>query len=360
MILKRPYAFLIKHFRLIHLIIFALFVYLTIKANNILSFFKDYITYKGSLDIISNDYINVWIFIFSILIIVLSMTIFFLMKYKKKPKTFYIITSIISIISMILFWYLYSNIKQLESISVSAREIRLLRDISRFNYITLFVMCIPILIRGLGFDIKKFNFNKDLHELNLSNEDSEEVEIGTNLSTDTILTTSRKTFRELKYYYLENKLFINIILGVIIAILILIFPFNKYVVNAPLNEKQMLSTNYFNFKVLNSYMSDRSRVSKNNSYVIVKFSTKGKIDKYSFKLDNFVLKSKNNDYVPSLKYYYYFDDIGVGYKKGYLPTTEYNEYIFVYNIKSEDKNSKLTLNYLVDDSKIRLNPSILD
>lgn len=50
---------------------------------------------------------------------------------------------------------------------MSAREIRLLRDISRFNFWGLFIICLPTLVRGLGFDIKKFNFRKDLHELKL-------------------------------------------------------------------------------------------------------------------------------------------------------------------------------------------------
>lgn len=54
----------------------------------------------------------------------------------------------------------------------------------------------------------------------------------------------------------------------------------------------MLSTRYFNFKVIDSYVSDRNRISRDNAYVIVKFSTKGKISKYNFKLDNFVLKVK--------------------------------------------------------------------
>ena len=305
MVFRRPYAFLIKYFRLIHIILFILFAYITFKANSILTFFKDYINYKGSMEIISSDYINVWIFIFSILIIGISIIIFFLMRYKKKPKLFYVITSIVSVISIILFLYLYGNIKVLESTSMAAREIRLLRDISRFNYWMLFIMCIPTLIRGLGFDIKKFNFNKDLQDLNLSKEDS----------------------RELKYYYAENKFFINIILGVVAVILILIFPFNKFVIHGTLSEKQMLSTRYFNFKVIDSYVSDRNRISRDNAYVIVKFSTKGKISKYNFKLDNFVLKSKNNDYIPSLKYYYYFDDIGTGYKREELATNKYNEYI---------------------------------
>lgn len=360
MVFRRPYAFLIKHFRLIHIILFMLFAYITFRASSILTFFKDYISYKGNMEIIASNFINVWIFIFSILIIVISIVIFFLMKYKKKPKLFYVVSSMIAFISMILFVYLYSNIRELESVTMAAREIRLLRDISRFNYWLLFIMCVPTLIRGLGFDIKKFNFSKDLQDLNLSKEDSEEIEISTNLSSDKILVTGRRGIRELKYYYIENKFFINIILGTIIVILILVFPFNKFVIHGTLNEKQMLSTRYFNFKVIDSYISDRNRISRDNSYVIVKFSTKGKISKYSFKLDNFVLKSKDNEYIPSLKYYYYFDDIGTGYRKNEIATNEYEEYILIYNINSEDKESKFILNYLGDDSKIRLTPSVLE
>ena len=42
MILRKPYAFLIKHFKLIHLIISALIAFLIARTNKILVFFKDY------------------------------------------------------------------------------------------------------------------------------------------------------------------------------------------------------------------------------------------------------------------------------------------------------------------------------
>ena len=360
MILRRPYAFLIKHFRLIHLILFALLAIITYNASTVLNFFKDYITANGNMEILSSNYINVFIYIAPIIIIGLSILIFYLMKYKDKPRLYYIILIIVSILCTGVYTYLYLNIRSLETTTVSARIIRLYRDIARSNFYVLFVMCIPTLIRGLGFDIKKFNFSKDLKELNLSEEDSAEVEVSIDVSSNGLKRTGRRTLRELKYYYAENKFFINIILGVVAVILILIFPFNKFVIHGTLSEKQMLSTRYFNFKVIDSYVSDRNRISRDNAYVIVKFSTKGKISKYNFKLDNFVLKSKDNDYIPSLKYYYYFDDIGTGYKREELATNKYNEYIFVYNINSEDKNSKFTLNYLGDDSKIRLTPSVLE
>ena len=60
------------------------------------------------------------------------------------------------------------------------------------------------------------------------------------------------------------------------------------------------------------------------------------------------------------KYYYYFDDIGTGYKNNILSTDSYSEYIFIYNIKNEDKDSDFILKYLGNEKKIKLSPEVLD
>lgn len=360
MVLRRPYAFLIKHFKLIHIILFILFAYITFKANNIVTFYKDYILYNGSVGIEMTNYINPFIYIAIFLIIIMSITIYYLMKYKKKPKLFYIITIVVSLLSLLLFINLTNNIRVLETTVLPAKEIRLLRDISRVNYWMLLIITIPVLIRGLGFDIKKFNFNKDLQDLKLEAEDNEEVEVTTNISSDKILNTGRKQVRELKYYYTEYKLFINIILGIIAIILILAFPFNKFVIHGTIGEKQTLVTDNFSLKVEESYISTRNRISRDNSYVIAKIKIKGKKNKYILRLDELVLKGKHNDYIPSLKYYNYFTDIGKGYNKQYLSLDNYTEYLLIYNIKNEDKNSKLIIHDIAVDKKIKLNPQELD
>ena len=360
MILRRPYAFLIKHFRLIHLILFVLLGYITYKANNMLSFFKEYISNNGNLVFNSSEYISYYIYVAIIFIVIISLVVFLLMRYKKKPKLFYIILSIVSIISGILFIYLYNNIKVLEISVVSGRQIRLLRDISSINFWVLLITCIPVLIRGLGFDIKKFNFSSDLQELKLDKEDSEEVEVSIDLSSDGVKRTGRKIFRELKYYYLDNKLILNIIFIVIAIVLILMYPFNRYVVNRDLNEGEVLGTNNFNIKINDSFISDRNRISKDNSYIILKISVIGKTKKYKLDLDELVLSSKDNKYIPSLKYYLYFDDIGRGYRNNILSTNEYSDYILVYNIKSVDKESNLEFKYLESDRVIKIKPEILN
>ncbi len=359
MILRRPYAFLIKHFRLIHLILFALLAIITYNASTVLNFFKDYITANGNMEILSSNYINAFIYIAPIIIIGLSISIFYLMKYKDKPRLYYIILIIVSVLCTGVYTYLYLSIRSLETTTVSARIIRLYRDIARSNFYVLFVMCIPTLIRGLGFDIKKFNFSKDLKELNLSEEDSAEVEVSIDVSSNGLKRTGRRTLRELKYYYVENKFFINIILGTLILILVMLFPFNKYVVNRDLKEGEVLGTSAFNIKVTDSYLTDRKRISKDNSYVILKVSVIGKVNKYSLDLDHFVLEGKNNKYVPSQKFYLYFNDIGTGYRNNILDTTSYKDYILVFNINNIDKDSNFIFRYVDNDKGIKLSPEVI-
>lgn len=138
------------------------------------------------------------------------------------------------------------------------------------------------------------------------------------------------------------------------------YPFNKYVINSDISEGSILSTNSFNIKVNSSYISERNRISKNNSFVILKVSIIGKISKYSLDLDDITLRGKNNNYKPSLKFYNYFKDIGTGYRDYTLSTSEYEDYILVFNIDNSDKDSTLKLKYIQNEQLIKLNPKILD
>ena len=57
---------------------------------------------------------------------------------------------------------------------------------------------------------------------------------------------------------------------------------------------------------------------------------------------------------------FYFTALGVGYNKEVLDTNEYKEYLLIYNIKNEDKDSNFTLIYLRNNRKIKLNPELLN
>ena len=81
MILRKPYAFLIKHFRLIHLIICLLLLFLINNTNGVLDFFKGYIS--GDItDFVVTDYINIWMYLAIIVVILLVLSMILLMRKK--------------------------------------------------------------------------------------------------------------------------------------------------------------------------------------------------------------------------------------------------------------------------------------
>ena len=81
MVLRKPYAFFIKHFKLIHLILAVLCIYSTVQTHKLYTFFSDYI-YK-TVNVIGQDLVGSLYTGFMtfgpILIIILTITIMVIM-----------------------------------------------------------------------------------------------------------------------------------------------------------------------------------------------------------------------------------------------------------------------------------------
>ena len=94
--------------------------------------------------------------------------------------------------------------------------------------------------RTLGFNLKQFDFKKDLEELDISDTDNEEVEVILGNNNYKYARFFRKTLRLTKYFILENKFFV-IAVGSILALglsLSVFMSINVYSVNY--NENQRL------------------------------------------------------------------------------------------------------------------------
>ena len=115
-----------------------------------------------------------------------------------------------------------------------------------------------MLVRGLGFDIKKFDFKSDLQELNITASDSEEVELTVGLDSNAIKRKGRRSLRELKYYYIENKYMLNIVLIVFLVIGAFSIFINKEVVNKVYDEGETMNTSIYNLTVTDSYTTSLS------------------------------------------------------------------------------------------------------
>ena len=92
MVFKKPYAFLIKHFKAIHLVIVGLLVYLAFKVFNLVRFFSEFASsgYYTSSSNIAGSYINLFMYLAVILILGISIFVYMLMKNKKKDTRLYV------------------------------------------------------------------------------------------------------------------------------------------------------------------------------------------------------------------------------------------------------------------------------
>ena len=237
MILRKPYAFLIKHFKLIHLILTGLYIFLVAKVSSLLNYYNNLIAgTEGKLKAIT--YVTNYYLIAIILSIIICLIVFWLMHYKKKPKLLYLILIVFYIIVEIIINISYSGLETIYISSLDAKTTRLYRDLLEIIIIFQYISIAFTLVRGLGFDIKKFNFKEDISELELDITDDEEVEL-TLGNTNGLQRKARRQFRELKYYYKENKIFINVIIILAIIFLASTITINKEVINKVYKEKEI-------------------------------------------------------------------------------------------------------------------------
>ena len=91
MILRKPYAFFIKYFRVINLIMAIFMAILTYQTIVIGKFLTNYIKdYSIGNNFAISNYINFYSFLMCILVIVLTIIVTSVMIVKKKPKKLYI------------------------------------------------------------------------------------------------------------------------------------------------------------------------------------------------------------------------------------------------------------------------------
>ena len=351
MILRKPYAFLIKNFKLIHLVISLLIVFLINKTNLILNFLGDYIR-NDVFEFNASNYVNILVYLVLLLIIGLVAAMIILMRKKQKPLLFYIFTIIVYSVLLFGFTYVGSIISTLEFKILDRKTISLVRDITRFMLIGQSIFLIPFIIRTLGFDIKKFDFKKDLQELDIDISDDEEFELLSPVDFDKVKKKGRRRVRELKYYYVENKLFIIIILSIIGFIIgINIINNIKFHYTKKYNEQEIINLdNYYTLTIDDSYIVTKDENGKNisvkdNSFLVVKFTAESKYKNLILDSNKFILKLKGNNYIANKSYYNYFKNYGIGYKGQKFNLNDKKTFILVYVIPSDYKKKKMTLEY---------------
>ena len=349
MILRKPYAFLIKYFRLIHIIMTAILAYIILVSRGVYHYLNKVINDTvNRYDALSH--VNYSIFIFIFLALILFYIIYWLLKHKNKPKRMYLIVIwgyiLIGIFLMILYIYMQGFLNSIPEI----KTIRFYRDTMLIVMGFQYFFTIFMLLRGLGFDIKKFNFDKDAAELNVSESDSEEVEINTDIDTTNISRRFRKRQREFGYFYKEFKGYIWVSLLIVFGILG--YKLYNYI-NATYkvySENQPIGSIY-NVVIRDSYY----KVSGNTNYVIVSFDISKSGKSGIFNVGAMSLQVGNKVYSSDKTVCSKFSDLGTCYKNQYIDRGV-KSYLLAYEVD----NLNIQKAYIIysdsydDDYKVKL------
>lgn len=358
MVLKKPYAFLIKYFKVIHVLLMVLSAYLIYKTSNIVNFFRSYVANNYSAIITPNmasGFVSIVTYLIVCLLIILIITIILLLNYKKKPKNFYILFAIYYFVLLILLLLTHQTLISLQSNVMKAETARIFRDISIIAFLPQIWFVIVSAIRALGFNIKQFNFAQDLIDLEIASQDSEEVEVNFNLETFKAERNIRKYIREFGYYIKEN-LVICIIIAIISVGLIIysaIGLFSSFTDNYKINE----SFTYKNlvFKVEDAIITNQDQggnTINDKHYLVIKLNiqnnTKNNID-----FDSNLLKLEYNEayLTPFLSVSSFFKDIGESLTSSTIKSKTNKTYAISYQIDEGMINGSYKLKIFTGSKK---------
>lgn len=368
MIIRKPYAFLIKNFKKIHVVMLILSLYLTYKVIDINSFVNEFINI-GIYDLYANPitkHITFFMSIAMIIMIIGSTALLLLLRHKNKPWKLYLIP----LVNYILLFFILAIIKgffKTYSISVDAADLRFSRDLLVILVITQLPVVGIFIMRTFGLDIKKFNFNSDEEFLQLSEEDREEIEISFDVDVNTFKRTFRRFLRNVSYIYEEHKLVSRILIGIISFILIANLYTIVFVTNKSYKETDNYTYDGFTININKSYISDKDYkgdiISKKSKYVIVNLTIRNNYDQpRNFDTSRFHLKAGNLDFTTTESTFgKEFFDLGNTYSKvREISGGEALNFIIIYKVDKSIDNNRFVLFFQEKDSnnilrKIKLN-----
>lgn len=351
MIIRKPYAFLIKNFKKIHIFMFLLCAYVYYKCITLSTFireFMDLFTYDSYNEPISK-YTGFFPSLSVILLIALGISIMILLKHKNKPWKLYLLPIIEYSLLLISFIFV-SNFFNSYNGSLETTTIRAIRDIVFILTIPQYAVFILLGIRIFGVDLNKFDFKADAEYLELSESDREEIEITFDIDKNSIKRTYRKFKRNLGYFYKEHKKLVTIV-GLILLIFVMYRSYNYiFVTNKSYKQGDTIDTNGYTIKINNSYYSDKdykgTKISKDYSFIVLNLTIKNNAIKRTVNLNRFHIMNRTSNYSPTNKLYEtQFKDLGSVTSDLTLSTGEERTINLIYKVSSKESTNRFVLYY---------------
>lgn len=351
MIIRKPYAFLIKNFKKIHIFLFLLCSYILYKTVQLSSFIKEFVelgTYDAYNEPISN-YITFTAYLFLIFIIASSVAILILLRKKNKPWKMYI-TPIVTYVNLFITFIFVSNFFAGYTGSIETTTPRAIQDIIFILTIPQYLNFLILSIRILGIDLNKFDFKSDAEFLELSESDRDEMEINIDIDKASFKRFIRRFKRNAGYYIKEHKKAITIIIAITTAFIG--FESYKYIfiTNKSYKEGELLNSSGYEITINDSYYSNKDYkgnvITKNSSFIILDVTIKNNAQKRKINFARFHIMNGTSNYSPTAKKYEtQFQDLGTAYEEKTIEQGESFNTILIYKVDSKEKINRFVLYY---------------
>ena len=352
MVFRKPYAFLIKNFKKIHILLLVLWVFTYYKIYGLKSFIKEYITYgtyNKNLEGISTK-IGPLLYLSLIAIIIISILLLLLLLNKKKPWKLYLII-IIEYTFMIYACLATSSYFNALSNIDNVSGVYIYRDLINISSWVQYLVLVILILRITGIDIKKFGFNNDKEFLELNSSDREEFEISVEIDKHSFKRKYNLIKRNIMYFYQEHKLICNIFLTISIGAIIIYTGYYFGVKTRSYKIGDKFTAGIYDITVNSIYVTDSNArgniIEKNNKFVIINVTMKNNSNKdVTPNFGRFHLMNGSINRTNTIYYDEYFKDIGRGLSSdSIVKSKEEKKFMLVYKVPNDLKNKRFVLYY---------------
>ena len=360
MVFRKPYAFLIKNFRKIHILMLLLVIYVYFKHIRLLAFVRNYValqSYNSALESI-DKYIGFLPYLAILLILVITGLLIYLFLYKKKPWKLYLIIISAYVLMFIGFNMAGSYFHNYDANSTIAGAMAV-RDVLFIASLLQYPVLVILIIRITGIDMSRFDFAHDEEFMSLSAADREEFEINIDIDKESFKRGFKRVFRNLNYFYQEHKYIVRLLSVIIVGTIGLFAYYNIFIVNKVYKEGAVLKTLDYAIKINKSYFTNTNyqgeKISKNN-FVILDLTVKNNGASRTMNVERFHIVNKNSDQTNTYYYNKEFRDLGTPYESFELKRDKEKRFLLIYKVGKTLEKDNFSLYYqtVVDgtDSKL--------
>ncbi len=344
MIFRKPYAFLVKNFRKIHIFMLFLCAYIFYKNSQTRLFVTEFLNF-GTYDMYNEPisrHINIFVILALLIVIALFITLVVLLKRKNKPWKLYLIPVVVYVFMFIVF-IITTNFFA-TYLGDGTTGVRAVRDLLLISSLGQYPVFIILLIRIFGIDINNFNFKMDQEYLELDSDDRDEFEININVDKHSFISGYKKFKRNAGYVYEEHKYLIRTTISAFLIIVIGYTIYNVFIVHRSFKQGSSFDIDGYTVIVNNSYYTDKDYkgdiISDSSNFVIVDLSIKNNALKRKLDLSRYHIMNGIKNYGYTVRTYGTdFDDLGETSNSKDIKQDEKVDLILVFKVdKKLDKN----------------------